>query len=133
MKTHSLHLGDSFQGQSPLQRVLPSVIFDVGLPTLDVYGDLSLIIPWLIGGHYVYGASMSVPLLLSFISIAYKWYRIEKSHDKRWSWVFLLLQCWPQLRALRVIRKLYNGHPRANEAKRKFSTELGSIEPFLEA
>ena len=133
MKTHSCHLGDPFRGQSPLQRVLPSVIFDVGLPTLDVYSDFSLIIPWLIGGHYVYGASMSVPVLLSFMSITYKWYRIEKPQDKRWSWVFLLLQCWPQIRAVRVIRKLYSGHPKAYEEKRKFSSELGSIEPFLEA
>ena len=76
---------------------------------------------------------MTVPLLLSFLSITYKWYRIEEPQDKRWSWVFLLLQCWPQIRALRVIRKLYNGHPNANEEKRRFSCELRSIEPFLEA
>ena len=128
-----LHLGDPFEGQSPLQRILPSVLFDVGLPTLDVYSDLSLIIPWLIGHHYIYGTSMAIPLLLSFIAIAYKWYKLEKPQDKRWSWVFLLLQCWPQLRALRVIRKVYRGDPKAYEEKTKFNTELGSIEPFLES
>ena len=100
---------------------------------MDVYTDLSLIIPWFIGQHYIYGTSMTIPLLLSFLSITYKWYKIEEPHNKRWSWIFLLLQCWPQLRALRVIRKVYKGYPNANEEKKTFNTELGIIEPFLEA
>jgi len=118
---------------SPLQRILPVFLFDVALTTLDVGGDLSLRTTWIIGHHYIYGGSLAIPLLLCFLSTAYKWYKLEEPQDKRWSWVFLLLQCWPQLRALRVIRKLYTGDPNADEEKTKFSTELGSIEPFLES
>jgi len=119
--------------QSPWQRILPIVLFDVGLRTWDIFGDLSLIIIWFIGHHYIYGTSMFMPLLLCFLSTAYKWYKLEDQQDKRWSWVFLLLQCWPQLRALRVIRKLHRGDQKAYEEKTRFYTELGSIEAFLES
>ena len=105
--------------QSPFMRVLPSSLFDVGLPTLDVYSDLSLIISWLIGHHYIYGISMAMPVLLCFVVTIYKWYHLEEAQNKRWSWIFLLLQCWPQLRALRVIRKIYRGDPMAQEEKKK--------------
>ena len=134
MKYHlSIISGNPLEGQSPLKGILPSALFDVGLPTLDVYSDLSLIIPWFIGGHYIYGASMTFPIMLCFLATAYKWYRIEESTNKRWSWVFLLLQLWPQLRAIRVMKKLYQGDTRAYENKKHLNSELGSIEPFLES
>ena len=99
-------------------KMLPSALFDVGLPTLDVYSDLSLIIPWFIRGHVIYGWSMTVPLLLQFISTAYKWIKMEKPEDKKWSWILLLLQLWPQWRAIRIIRLLYRNDPRAVEKKK---------------
>ena len=37
-------------------------LFDVILPTLDVYGDASLIIPWLYRGHYKYAGLMTIPI-----------------------------------------------------------------------
>ena len=108
-------------------------LFDVGLPTLDVYSDLSLIIPWLIAGHWIYGLSMTIPLLLQFVSTIYKWIKIEKREDKKWSWIFLILQLWPQLTAIRVIKLLYKNDPSANDKKKEFNSEVGCTEPFLEA
>ena len=76
---------------------------------------------------------MTVPLLLQFVSTIYKWIKIEKREDKKWSWIFLILQLWPQLRAIRVIRLLYKNDPKANDQKEEFNSEVGCIEPFLEA
>ena len=102
-----------------IKQVISPCIFDVGLPTLDVYSDLSLIIPWYINDHVIYAGAMTVPLLMQFLSSIFKWVRLEKTKDKRWSWIFLLLQVWPQLRALRWIRLVYKGHPRALQKKKK--------------
>ena len=76
---------------------------------------------------------MTVPLLLQFVSTIYKWTKIEKHRDKKWSWIFLILQLWPQLRAIRVIRLLYKNDPNANDRKKEFNSEVGCTEPFLEA
>merc|ERR1711963_71864 len=119
--------------KSRIQRILPSVIFDVGLPSLDVYSDVSLIIGWFLAGHPIYAWTMTVPVLLQFLSTAYKWYYVDKPDTKRWSWILLLLQCWPQFRALRVIRLLYKGVPKANEKMKKMMNDISSTEPYLEA
>ena len=121
------------EAQTPIKKVLPSVLFDVVLPTFDVYSDISLIIVWLIGGHWIYALCMTVPPFVQFLSTIYKWNKIEMPQDKRWSWIFLLLQLWPQLKAIRVIRLLYKNDSKADEEKKLLHTEIGSTEPFLEA
>lgn len=121
------------ENQSRSKNILPSVMFDVVLPTLDVYSDLSLIIPWFIIGHGGYGLSMTVPLLFQFASTAYKWFKMETPQDKKWSWVFLILQLWPQLKAFRVILLIYKNDRRANAEKKALNSEIGTTEPFLEA
>ena len=115
------------------KQVLPPCLFDVGLPTFDVYSDFSLIINWLHQGHVLYAGAMTVPLMLQFLSTISKWVKLEKPKDKRWSWVFLLLQFWPQLRALRWIRLVYKGHPKAVHKMKKMRAEIGTTEAYLEA
>ena len=114
-------------------KVLPPCLFDVGLPTLDVCTDLSLIIPWYMQGHLIYAGAMTVPLMMQLLSSIFKWVKLEKSEDKIWSWIFVLLQLWPQLRALRWIRLVYKGDPKALEKKNKMMAEIGTTEAFLEA
>ena len=119
------------EAQTQFKRILPSVLFDVVLPTFDVYSDISLIIVWLIGGHWIYALCMTVPPFLQFLSTIFKWIKLDK--DKQWSWIFLLLQFWPQLKAIRVIRLLFKNDSKADEEKKLLHTEIGSTEPFLEA
>ena len=76
---------------------------------------------------------MAVPVLLQFFSTVYKWYHVDKTETKMWSWIFLILQCWPQFRAIRVIRLLYKADPKANDKKRKMISDTSSTEPYLEA
>lgn len=116
-----------------LKRVAPSFLLEVCLPTLDTYSDLSLIIPWIIASHYNYAGSMAFPLLIHFLAISVKWYQLEKSENKKWSWILLLLQFWPQLQALRVIKMLYKGEKEADQEKKKLEREMGCYEAVLEA
>ena len=85
----SLESDECFNG---IKRIAPSFIFEVVLPSVDVYSDLSLIIPWYWNGHIKYATSMTVPLLLQFVSTIYKWFQLEKRESKKWSWTILLLQ-----------------------------------------
>ena len=76
---------------------------------------------------------MCVPLFLQNLATIYKWYEIEKPESKKWSWLLLLGQCWPQFRALKVIRLMYQNNPKANKKKRKLMADVGSTEPYLES
>ena len=76
---------------------------------------------------------MTIPLILQFASTIYKWIQIEKPKNKKWSWILLLLQVWPQWRAFRVMILLYKNDERAQNKKQELLREFSSTEPFLEA
>ena len=128
-----MSIGNEVSMKNRILRILPTAVFDVALPSLDVYSDLSLIIGWFWAGHPIYAWTMTDPVLLQFMSTAYKWYQVDKPQTKKWSWILLFLQFWPQFRALRVIRLLYKNDFRANEKKKKMMTDISSTEPYLEA
>ena len=76
---------------------------------------------------------MTLPVFLQFLSTCYKWIRLEKRENKRWSWILLLLQFWPQWRAIRVINLSYKDDGKAERKKQELLREVTSTEPFLEA
>ena len=116
-----------------MKRIVPFFIFNVALPSLDVYSDLSLVIPWYWNGHWKYAASMTVPLCFQFVSTFYKWLRFEKRVSKKWSFAMLLLQCWPQWRAIRIIHLDFQNNEKADAKKEELMREVTTTEPFLEA
>ena len=110
--------------------------FNIFLPTLDVYGDASLIVSWFIRGHTVYAGLMTVPMAFNYVFTTYKWWSMEKekkSDSRKWSWVLLLFQVWQQWNALKVMIKLFKKDDRAEEEKNRILKELSSIEPFFES
>ena len=66
-----------------IKRIAPSFVLDVALPSLDAYSDISLITGWYLNGHFDYAISMTVPILLQFLSTIYKWVRLEKRENKK--------------------------------------------------
>ena len=118
---------------SGIKRIAPSFIFEVALPSADVFSDLSLIIPWYLSGHWKYAISMSVPLYLQFSSTTLKWNMLENKKNKRWSAILLILQCWPQWRALQLILLDYKKDGKFEIKKQELMREVTSTEPFLEA
>ena len=116
-----------------IKRIAPSFVLDVILPSLDVYSDISLITGWYLNGHFDYAISMTVPILLQFLSTIYKWVNLEKRQNKKWSWSLLFLQFWPQWRAICTMRFDFKNDPKAEEKRKKLMREVTSTEPFLEA
>ena len=84
---------------------LKLVIFNITLPFVDFYFDARLI-PRL---HPQYLGCLLVVvsgLLLHFIFTCFAWWRLEPRAQKKWSWIFLILQIWPQMKAVEVRQNL---------------------------
>ena len=109
---------------------------NIVLPTMDLYRDLSMMTRLFNSEYSEYSGWIGflfLCLLINFLFTSLAWWRLEAAEDKRWSWVLLLLQVWPQSRAVRVIWLNWTGHPKADEEKAKMDREVGGLEPFLEA
>lgn len=87
----------------------------------------------MIASHYNFAGSMAVSLVLNFVATAVKWNRLEKAPNKRLSWILLILQVWPQFKALRTIKMIYNREQGAEVRKKKLLQEIGCNEAILEA
>ena len=109
------------------------ILFDVFLPTFDVYGDASLVIPWYNNGHHLYAMLMTIPMLLNYVCTSYKWWSLEKRPDKKWTWILVVLQLWQQWRAIKIIYLFFKKDARAQEKKKTMLKEISSIEPFSES
>ena len=100
------------------------LFFDVFLPTLDVFSDLSLVASWYYDNHYKFATAMSVPLLLNLLFTFRQWWITEEKEDKIWSWLFLITLTWPQWRFLKVIRLLYKKDKNAISERKKLLKSL---------
>ena len=109
---------------------------NIVLPTMDLYRDLSMMTRLFNSEYSEHSAWIGFLFLFLFINFLFTslaWWRLETAEDKRWSWLLLVLQVWPQSRAVRVIWLTWTGHPKAGEEKAKLDMEVGGLEPFLEA
>ena len=85
--------------------VTPSIklfVFNIVLPTIDIFLDIVLIPKLFKNGFWGSGTIVIAGIVTSFTFTCLAWWRMESRKQKKWSWIFLLLQLWPQLRALQV-------------------------------
>ena len=85
------------------------ILFCILAPSWDVYSDLQITIDLFRYGHPRYAAAMILPLLLNFIFTFFMWQKMERKEAKRWSWVLVVAQCWPQFFAARIVLMIING------------------------
>ena len=87
--------------------VLKLLIFNLVLPCIDIYLDVRLILSLRLHPQY-FGCLLVivVGLLLHFIFTCFAWWRLEPRAQKNWSWIFLILQIWPQMKAIQVRQNL---------------------------
>ena len=90
--------------------VVLMMIFSVLLPTADVFSDILLTLKLFMGygqqeRHPKYGSVTLVPLLMSFIGQTIHWFKTEtkEKRNKIKTFPLLLLQVYPQWRALKII------------------------------
>ena len=110
------------------------IIFNIILPTVDVYRDLRMMFTlYSFPQYWRWGLFLFSGVATNFVFTCLAWWRLESAQSKRWSWLVLLLQLWPQWRAARVLRMTWRGVPAAPQEKAKLDREVGGLEPFLEA
>ena len=89
--------------------VTPSIklfMFNIVLPTMDIFLDITMIQKLFTNGYWGCGTLVVTGIVTNSIFTSLAWWRLEPRDQKKWSWIFLLLQLWPQLRALQVALKL---------------------------
>ena len=100
--------------------VTPSIklfVFNIVLPTMDIYLDTVLIWKLFTNSYWGSGIFILAGIATNFIFTCLAWWRLESPSQKKWSWIFLLFQLWPQLRALQV--QIFCTYPKhfANQIK----------------
>ena len=84
-----------------LTPALSLLIFNISMPCVDLYFDASLI-RILFFNNWGCLFVLVCALATNFLFTAFAWWRIEPKSQKAWSWIFLVLQIWPQLKAVQV-------------------------------
>ena len=78
--------------------VLLLVLLSIIAPSFDVYSDTALVV-FLAStpGALPYTLLLAVPQATNTLFTLGLWRRIEPLTTRSWSWVLVLLQCWPQV------------------------------------
>ena len=78
-------------------------LFNVILPTIDIFLDIALVKKLFLNGYLGSGLFVTGGIVTNFLFTSLAWWRLEPGSQKKWSWIFLALQLWPQLRAFQVL------------------------------
>jgi hypothetical protein len=69
------------------------LIFNITLPTLDLYKDISMLIRLSSYPQYwAWGVFLFLGIFLNFLFTCLAWWRLEPRQKKSWTWILLLLQ-----------------------------------------
>ena len=119
---------------------------NVALPTVDVYSDIALAVKLYSNvslfcysgdalysnGHPKWATSLLIPFLFNYLLSWRAWYLKEKE-NKKYTWIFALLGCYPQLVAGRIIWLFWTKPERATRDRRHLERNLIENEIFTEA
>ena len=69
------------------------IIFNITLPTMDLYRDFTMLM-WLYShpNYLTWAICLSSGVFLNFLFTCWAWWRLEPKTWKRWTWLLLLLQ-----------------------------------------
>ena len=78
-------------------------------PSWDVYSDWAVTIQLLLHGDPLYAMAMMIPQVTNIVFTFFIWRKLERDRSKRWSWVLVITQCWPQVFAARIVWMIIHG------------------------
>ena len=132
---------------NPLKETILLGTLNVGLPTVDVYTDIALsarlyssTVPHshtLITkevSHPVWASSLLIPFIINYMLGWYAWVHTEwKRGSKKFTWIFAILGCYPQLLASRIIWLFWTKPKRAEREKNHLERNVMQNEVYTEA
>ena len=85
--------------------ILQDIIFDIALPTADVFGDINFALRALSTGHFGIGFLMTLPVFINFILICFKWKTtdLDTPKEKKFTWLLVFMNVWPQYQIAKLI------------------------------
>ena len=95
--------------KSNVGSIVMLVLLCIMTPSWDVYSDWAVTIQLFLRGDPLYAISMMVPQILNVVFTFFMWKKLEKEKAKRWSWILVIIQCWPQFFAARIVWMILNG------------------------
>merc|ERR1719186_2581420 len=81
----------------------------------------------------MYAMAMTVPQMLNILFTFFMWKKLEKEDVKRWSWILVISQCWPQFFAARIVWMILKGSKTWRKEKTTFDSKIGTLEPYAES
>ena len=113
--------------------ILQLCLFNIIFTTWDQYSDIKFAYILFAKGHSYWSLAVISPTLTNFIFTIYSWYYFEPKNDKKYSWIFLILQLWPQICAIRIIVLIVKNDSIWKQEKALMDRSIGLLEPFLES
>ena len=118
-------------------KVLQHITFGIILRTFDSYGDINFALQAFTTENYLIGCLILAPVLISlgFTFHIWKSSSFDSAKAKRWSWILVLLNFWPQYQVVKLIKAIISRNPEKNweNMENKLDHQLLFIEPWLEA
>ena len=121
------------RGPSVLVSIIPNLVLDAVLPTVDSVLDLIFILRWYTLGHVNYASALAVPFIINSVFNIYQWWKLDTKIEKKFSWLLFVLQLWPAYKTINFILHLYYENRKKNEEKRKLKRQILLLEPYLES
>ena len=127
-------LGSYKEGILFIKELVLMICIMVLLPTVDVGTDLELAIIWF-STRRAWSISIICTIIGHTICSAILWYFLEPGSRKRYSWIFVISQTYPQYRAAFIIYDFITKCPdeAAKERRSIYDQKIGTIEPFIES
>ena len=97
---------DRLQTVKEVRNILVSCIL---VPSWDVYSDWALTVQLVHQGNPQYALALLLPQIINIFFTFLTWRHLERPEAKRWSWVLVIMQCWPQFFAARIIYMMIKG------------------------
>ena len=117
--------------------VIRLITFGVGLRTFDTYGDINFALQAFTTKNYLISCLILSPVLicLGFTFKVWKDSSFDSSKEKRWSWILVLLNLWPQYQVAKLLGFIIRGISDSDlkEKDDKLERQLLYIEPWIEA
>ena len=139
---------------NPFRETLVLGSLNVALPTVDVYSDIALAVKlysntreeyvtyidetntWVTipvpDGHPIWATVLLIPFLVNYLLGWRAWY-YKETQNKKYTWTFALLGCYPQFVAGRIIWLFWTKPEKAVKEKKHLERNIIENEIFTEA
>ena len=117
--------------------ILQHTVFDILLPTTDVFGDINFAVGAFCSQNYGIGCLMLLPVIFNMLFNLYNWSskNYDTQKEKRFTWLLVVLNLWPQYQVIKLIWLILRGKSKDiwEPMQHKIKTEISFLEPFIEA